>query len=159
MLNIQRFLILVPLALFAAVPQAKQSKGRVGYVNILVLIQKLPQGKAYIALDTKAKKDLSSRLARLKRVKNQAGSSPTAAKRNLIKEIEKNYIKTQKNYNSQLKKTFAPLSKKIDAAIRKTAAANGYSVLFDQQVAAKSNLIIYADKRVNLTNAVMKNLK
>lgn len=155
---ISRIFYVLPLFLIMTFPDAKTTKNKLGYVDVNVLIQKMPNSAKYLDLSARVNKDLDKRVRKLQQLTQKAASGSAKDRTALIK-AQQSYQRAQTNYRSRLKKAFAPLSGKLDTAMAKTAKANGYSVIMDQQVAARSKLVIYASPRVDLTKAVQKRLK
>lgn len=156
---VKKIFVLFPLALLLTVPHAQQKKSRVAFVNVPQLVSALPNSSAYLTLRKNVDADLTKRQASIRTLLTKAQSSPTAANRNALTKAQKDYAAAQKGYQSRLANAFKPLASKLDSAIATAAKANGYSVVLDRQVAARSGLVVYANPATDLTQAVLKNLK
>ena len=125
-----RFLILAPLALLATVPHAQQSKNRVGVVNVQNVIKNMSGSKTYLDLNTKSSADLKARLGGI-------------------------FV----GFTREIETAFKPLATKVNTAVAKVAKTNGYSIVLDANVANATNLIVHANTAVDLTQAVLKEVK
>lgn len=155
----KRFLLLLPLALLATAPQAQNNKNRVGFVNVPQLVSTMPGGANYTALRKKADTDLANQQKNLQALVTKANASPTAANKAAVTKAQQTFTNAQKNYQTQIANAFKPLATKLNTSIARVAKANGYSVVLDRQVAARSSLVVYANSSTDLTAAVQKELK
>ncbi|MBZ9749324.1 OmpH family outer membrane protein [Deinococcus sp. HMF7604] len=155
-----RFLFLLPLALLATVPHAQQAKSRLGIVNVQQAVKALPESKAYLDLNSKVAADLAAKEKALSELNAKAAASRSAADRAALTKAQQAYSAARADYAKRIDTTFAPLATKLNAAVAKVAKANGYSVVLDEQVAAQTSLVVYANESAtNLTQAVIKSLK
>ncbi|MFC4639396.1 OmpH family outer membrane protein [Deinococcus hohokamensis] len=160
-----RPLIVLPLALLAfglstAQPHAQQAKSRVAFVNVQAAVKAMPGSAAYLQVVTKTDADLKKKQTNLQGLATKANASKKAADRQALLTAQQAYTKAQAEYARQVDSAFKPLAGKLNTAIARVAKANGYSVVFDQRVAAQTGLVVYAnDSATNLTNAVIKALK
>lgn len=154
-----KFLFLLPLALLATVPHAQQSKTKLGFINVQAAVKAMPNSKAYLDLSAKIDKELQAKQKNLQTLATKAAATRSAADRQALTKAQQALVTSQNTYQQQLAKAFQPLASKLNAAVAKTAKANGYSVVLDQRVAAQSSLVVYANPTTDLTNAVIKALK
>lgn len=144
----------------STVPHAAPAKNRVGFVDVQKLVAAVPGSANYLSVTKNADADLTKRQKTLQTLLNKANTSKTAADRNAFTKAQQDYVAAQKKYQTQIATAFKPLAGKIDAAVRTTAKANGYSVILDRQVAARSKLVVYAnDSATDITAAALKALK
>lgn len=155
----RKLLLLLPLALLATVPRAATSKTRVGFVNVQAAVKAMPNSKTYLDLTTKLDADLQAKQKNLQTLVGKANSTRAAADIQAAQKAQQAYASAQTNAQQQLNKAFQPLASKVNAAIAKTARANGFSVVLDQRSAGQSGLVVYAAQDTDLTSAVLKNLK
>ncbi|GGN29461.1 OmpH family outer membrane protein [Deinococcus daejeonensis] len=153
-----RFLILAPLALLATVPHAQQSKNRVGVVNVQNVIKNMSGSKTYLDLNTKSSADLKARQATLQTLAGKAAKG-TAADKAALTKAQQDYAKVRDGYVKQIETAFKPLATKVNTAVAKVAKTNGYSIVLDANVANATNLIVHANTAVDLTQAVLKEVK
>ncbi|WP_229779447.1 OmpH family outer membrane protein [Deinococcus knuensis] len=150
-------MIILPLALLTTVPHAQQSKSRVGFLNVQTVVKAMPGSKTYLDLNAKATADLA---AKQKNLQALAAKASTAADRAALTKAQQAYAAARTDYTKRIDTAFAPLSKKINAAVAKVARANGYTVVLDEVVAAQNSLVVYANEgATNLNAAVIKELK
>lgn len=157
--TVNKILMLLPLALLATVPQAQQGKSRVAMVNVQTLIKALPGNASYLALMTKADKDLKARQASLQTLVAKANTTRSAADRQAVTKAQTSYTALRADYDKQIQTAFKPLGTKLNAVVAQVARANGVSIVMDDSVAAQTGIVIYADPGANLTSAVVKALK
>ncbi|GGR84152.1 OmpH family outer membrane protein [Deinococcus sedimenti] len=153
-----RFLILAPLALLATVPHAQQSKNRVGVVNVQNVIKSMSGSKTYTDLTAKSNADLKARQTSIQSLAAKASRGSAADKAALTK-AQQDYAKTRDSYIKQIETAFKPLATKVNSAVAKVAKTNGYSIVIDANVANDTNLIVHANTAVDLTQAVLKEVK
>ncbi|MBB6016518.1 OmpH family outer membrane protein [Deinococcus radiopugnans] len=155
-----KFLILLPLALLATVPHAQGAKNRLGLVDVQAAVKALPASKAYLDLSARVDADLKARRGKIDELAGKAASSGSAADRKALLDAQQAYNSTQTAYRGRIATAFEPVAAKLNAAVAKVAKANGYSVVMDQRVAAQNRLVIYANaSATDLTAAVIKALK
>ena len=151
--------VIVALGTLGA-PLAQQAGTRVGYVVSTALLKAHPNGQQ-VATQTEAAqkelKPLEDQITAL-RAKTSTGTA-TAAERQKLETLTKTYQTRAKAWQDRLAQTVGPATEQIDAAIRATAKAQGYTIVFDGVVAQQSGLVIYADESVNLTTEVEKVVK
>lgn len=155
----KRFLLLLPLALLMTAPHAQNTRSRLAFVNVPQLVAAMPGGANYTALTKKADTDLANQQKNLQSLLTKVNASPTTANKAAFTKAQQNLATSQKNYQTQMANAFKPLATKLNASIAKVAKANGYSVVLDRQVAARTNLVVYANSSTDLTAAVLKELK
>ena len=156
----KRFLTLLPLALLLTVPHAQQSRSRVGFVNVQQLVSSMPGSAPYLTLRKNVDTDLGKREQSIQTLAAKATRSRSASDRAALQKAQQDYANIQKGYASRLATTFKPLSSKLDKAISGVARSSGFGVVFDQQVAARSKLVVYANtSATDLTPAVLKAIK
>lgn len=154
-----RFLMLLPLALLATVPHAQGAKNRLGLVDVQAAVKALPASKAYLDLSARVDADLKGKRAKIDTLAARAASTGSAADRKALLDAQQAYNSAQTGYQSRLSAAFQPVSVKVNAAVARVAKANGYSVVMDRQVAAQTRLIVHASSTADLTAAVIKALK
>ncbi|MFC3862114.1 OmpH family outer membrane protein [Deinococcus antarcticus] len=155
----KRFLFLLPIALLITSPHAQNGRGRVGFVNVPKLVTALPGGANYTAIRKKADTDLTNQQKNLQALLTKVNASPTAANKAAFSKAQQTYANSQKTYQTQIANAFKPLATKLNGAIAKVAKANGFNVVLDQEVAARTRLVVYANGTSDLTAAVTKELK
>ncbi|WP_291429382.1 OmpH family outer membrane protein [Deinococcus sp.] len=152
-----KFMMILPLALLTTVPHAQQSRSRVGTLNVQTVIKAMPGSKPYLDLNAKATADLG---ARQKALQALAAKSNTTANRAALTKAQQAYAAARTSYAKRIDGAFQPLSKKINAAVAKVARANGYTVVLDEKVAAQTRLAVYVNQAAtSLNTAVIKELK
>lgn len=153
-----RILILLPLALLATVPHAQQAKNRVAVVNVQNVIKNMSGSKTYLDLTSKSNTDLKARQASIQTLAAKAARGSAADKAALTK-AQQDYAKARNSYITQIETAFKPLATKVNSAVAKVAKTNGYSIVLDANVANDTNLIVHANSAVDLTQAVLKEVK
>ncbi|WP_221088701.1 OmpH family outer membrane protein [Deinococcus aquaedulcis] len=152
--------LILPLALLSTVPHAQQAKSRLGIVNVQQAVKALPESKAYLELNAKVAADLNTRQKALQDLSAKAAATRSAADRQALAKAQQAYASARDSYATRIDAAFKPLASKLNAAVTKAAKTNGYTIVFDEQVAAQTSLVVYANESAtNLTPAVIKNLK
>jgi Skp family chaperone for outer membrane proteins len=62
----------------------------------------------------------------------------------------------QYEVNELRKKVLDPIVKKLDAALKEYGKNQGYTMIIDSDVAARSGMIVYGDNALDLTDAMIK---
>lgn len=153
------FLTLLPLALLLTVPHAQQSKSRIGFVDVQKLVAAVPGNTAYLNLSKSADADLNKRDQAIRALVTKANTSKSVADRTALQKAQQASLTAQKDYQTRLAAAFKPLAGKIDGAIASVAKSNGYTVVMDRGVAARTKLIVYGATSTDLTEAALKVLK
>lgn len=155
----KRFFLLLPLAALLTAPHAQTGKSRVAMVNVQTLVKAMPGNAAYIKVYNQSETDLKAKQASLQTLAAKAAASKSAADQQALTKARQAYATSQQTYQKQIAEAFKPLATKLNAAVAQAAKANGFSVVFDERVAAQTSLVIYASEATNLTAAVQKLLK
>ena len=153
-------LFLLPLALLSTVPQAQQSRSRVGFVNVQQAVAAMPNSANYLSLQKRVDADLGAKQANLQKLAAQAQKTRKAADVQAYQKAQQSLVAAQKNYNARLAKEFAPLQSRLNSVVAAVARSSGFTVVLDRRVAAQSGVVVYANTAVtDLTPAVVKALK
>ncbi|KEF34386.1 outer membrane chaperone OmpH [Deinococcus sp. RL] len=153
-------LFLLPLALLSTVPQAQQSRARVGFVNVQQAVAAMPNSANYLSLQKRVDADLAAKQANLQKLATQAQKTRKAADVQAYQKAQQSLVAAQKNYNARLAKEFAPLQSRLNSVVAAVARSSGFTVVLDRRVAAQSGVVVYANTAVtDLTPAVVKALK
>lgn len=155
---------LVPFALVATfglgtlAPHAQTPAQKVGFVDVAKLLAAHPNDKDIKKIQEAANKELDDLNKKVKDI-DAKGASATAAERQTREQLVATIQTKAKNYQAQIDPKVQVLEKAVDTAVNSVSKANGYSIVMDRGVAARSNLVIYADETTDLTNAALKILK
>lgn len=155
----RKILFVLPLALLVTVPHAQQRKSRLGFVDVQQLVVALPGNSNYLTLSKNIDRDLSKRQETIRSLLTKAQANPTPANRAALTKAQQDYEKMQASYQTRLAAAFKPLAGKIDSSIAQAARAQGFGVVVNRQVAARSSLVVYAHTQTDLTPSVLKLLK
>ncbi len=154
-----RILLLLPLALLTTVPHAAPTPDRLGFVNVEKLVASVPGSTNYLNLRKKVNTDLGNRQATLQTLVKKYASTRKAADQQAAIKAQKDFLAAQKTSQTQLASAFKPLATKINSAIATAAKNNGFTIVVDQQVAARTHLFVYANPNSDLTAAALKAIK
>lgn len=155
---------LAPVALMAAfglgtlAPHAQTTPQKVGFVDVSKLLAAHPNDKDIQAVQTKADAELQGLDKQVKAI-DAKGSAATAAEKQQREQLVATIRSKADAYDKQIQPKIAVVEKAVDTAVGNAAKTNGYSIVMDRQVAAKSGLVIYADSTTDLTDAAVKILK
>ena len=153
-------LLLLPLALLATVPQAQQTRSRVGFVDVQQAVVALPGSSAYLALSKRVDADLSAKQANLQKLAAQATRTRSNADRLALQKAQQSFVSAQQGYQGRLATAFRPLAGKLNTTVAGVARGSGFTVVLDRRVAAQSSLVVYANTQVtDLTPAVVRALR
>lgn len=134
--------------------------GKIGFVDVEKVLQGNAKGQSYVKLAQILDASLAKQAQQLQALQQKAVSAKaTAADRSAFLKAQAAYHAAVKSAAAQRQKAFAPLSSSVNAAVSQAAKAQGFTVVFDKQVAAHG-LVIYAnDQTTDLTSAVQKAMK
>ncbi|PTA69223.1 OmpH family outer membrane protein [Deinococcus arcticus] len=156
--------VMAPLALAAAfglgtvAPHAQTTPQKVGFVDVDKLLQAHPNYKDVQEIEKKAEAELGPIDKQIKAI-DAKGASATAAEKQTRETLVKTIQSKADAYNKQMEPKVTAMEKAVDGAITSVAKSNGYSIIMDRDVAAKSGLVIYADGSAEITDAVAKAVK
>lgn len=156
--------ILAPLALAAAyglgtvAPHAQTTPQKVGFVDVSKLLAAHPGDKEIQAIQKKADDELTALDKQVKAI-DAKGANASAAEKQTREQLVTTIRSKADAYDKQLAPKIAVVEKAVDTAINTVAKSNGFSIVMDRDVAAKSGLVIYADPTSELTDAVAKSVK
>ncbi|UBV43833.1 OmpH family outer membrane protein [Deinococcus taeanensis] len=156
--------VIAPLALATAfglgmvAPHAQTTPQKVGFVDVSKLLAAHPNDKDIKAIQAKADAELAALDKQVKAIDAKGASASAAEKQNrdaLVKTIQAKAAE----YDKQLDPKITAVESAVDTAVGSVAKANGFSIVMDKGVAAKSGLVIYADTSAEITDAVVKAIK
>ena len=163
------FVIAVSLLIVATV-SAQELK--IGYANVEYIFSKLPEVKR-IESDLKIlQTNLESRIEtnyidfQKKLINYQSGYNQMAAQVRVDKErelqtlqqsIEKLQKDAQASFQKKQTELIEPVYAQIDKAIRDIAIENHFSFILNEQ-AGESDIVIYADEKLDISTLVLKKL-
>ncbi|CAM4183961.1 OmpH family outer membrane protein [Deinococcus marmoris] len=155
---------LAPVAIVAAfglgtlAPQAQTPAQKIGFVNVATLLASHPNDKDIKAIQTKADAELQVLDKQVKAI-DAKGAAATAADKQQRDTLVKTIQAKAADYDKQIDPKITAVEKSVDTAVSVIAKSNGYAVVMDRDVAAKSGLVIYADPGTDVTAAAVKALK
>ena len=156
--------ILAPMALATAfglgtvAPHAQTTPQKVAFVDVTKLLAAHPNDKAIKDIQAKADAELSALDKQVKAI-DAKGASATAAEKQTRDTLVKTIQAKAADYDKQIDPKVTEIEQAVDKAVSAVAKSNGYSIVMDKGVAAKSGLVIYADDSTDLTSAVVKSIK
>lgn len=160
--NAWKFGLLAAPLLLLTLPHAQQrASTRVAIVDVARVVSAAPGGASYAALRKEADANLQKQAQRVQTLQQKVASKTATAKdRTDLDAAVKTFNTSSANYKKQLEQKFAPVASTVNTAIKNAAAAQGFAIVLDANVAKTSGLIVYADtKTVDLTQAALNRLK
>ncbi len=155
---------LAPLALVATfglgtlAPHAQTAPQKIGFVDVSKLLAAHPNDKDIKDIQAKADAELGAIDKQIKAI-DAKGAGASAAEKQQRETLVKTIQSKADGYDKQINPKISVVEKAVDTAVSTVAKANGYAVVMDRDVAAKSGLVIYADPTAELTDAALKALK
>ena len=156
--------LVAPVALSAAfglgmvAPHAQTTPQKVAFVDVSKLLAAHPNDKSIKDIQAKAEAELGAIDKQIKAI-DAKGASATAAEKQTREQLVKTIQAKAADYDKQIDPKITEIEQAVDKAVNTVAKSNGYSIVMDKSVAAKSGLVIYADDNTDLTAAVAKNIK
>ncbi|WP_216318517.1 OmpH family outer membrane protein [Deinococcus aestuarii] len=155
---------LAPLAIVAAfglgtlAPHAQTTPQKLGFVDVQRMLSAHPADKDLQAIQQKANAELEGLQKQIQAIDAKGAGATAAEKQNRTTLVSTIQAKA-KAYDDQMKPKMQTVEKAVDTAVNAVAKANGYSIVMDRGVAARSGLVVYADNATDLTDAALKALK
>lgn len=155
---------LAPLAVVAAfglgtlAPHAQTTPQKIGFVDVQRVLAAHPNDKDIQTIQQRANTELSALEKQIQTIDAKGAQATAAEKQNRTTLVSTLQAKA-KSYQDQMKPKTDAVEKAVDAAVNTAARANGYSIIMDRGVAARSGLVVYADNTTDLTDATLKALK
>ncbi len=141
------------------IAQSPDSASRLGYVTSTAIVEAHSDFPKVKALQDKAKAEISPINDQLKalQAKVQAGTA-TTQERDQYQTLSKTVRDAATRWQKQQNEVLDPINQDANKAVTKIAKEQGFGIIIDADVARESNLVIYADADLNLTDAVIKAL-
>lgn len=155
---------LAPVAIVAAfglgtlAPHAQTAPQKIGFVDVSKLLAAHPNDKDIKAVQAKADAELQGIDKQIKAI-DAKGANATAAEKQQRETLVATIKAKADAYDKQINPKITAVEASVDTAVGAVAKANGYSIVMDKSVAAKSGLVIYADPTTELTDATVKAMK
>ncbi|WP_102126157.1 OmpH family outer membrane protein [Deinococcus planocerae] len=155
---------LAPLAVVAAfglgtlAPHAQTTPQKIGFVDVQRVLAAHPNDKDIQTIQQRANTELTALEKQIQTIDAKGAQATAAEKQNRTTRVSTLQAKA-KSYQDQMKPKTDAVEKAVDAAVNTAARANGYSIIMDRGVAARSGLVVYADNTTDLTDATLKALK
>jgi outer membrane protein len=139
-----------------AAPAQGTQGSAICFVNAQSILEGNPDGAKVLEARKAAAAELQPLVQQIQALqqKIQAGSA-TAAERQQYDTLVKTYQARSKALQDAQNKLLEPITKAVDAAVAKVAAARGCVVVLDRQIAASSGLVVYADPSTDITQDVI----
>ncbi|MEF2280426.1 OmpH family outer membrane protein [Deinococcus sp. YIM 134068] len=155
---------LAPVALVAAfglgtlAPHAQTTPQKIGFVDVQRVLAAHPADKDLQTIQKQAETELGALGKQIQAI-DAKGAQATAAEKQSRTTLVSTYEAKAKSFQTQVQPKTQAVEKAVDTAVNAVAKANGYSVVMDRGVAARSGLVIYAENTTDLTDAALKALK
>jgi len=166
-----RTLLVITVCLLAQANVSAQEL-KIGYANVDYIFSKLPEVKR-IESDLKVLQtnlesrietnyiDFQKKLANYQSGYDQMAAQARADKERELQTLQQSIEKLQKDAQASFQKKQAeliePVYAQIDKAIRDIAIENQFSFILNEQ-AGESDIVIYADEKLDISNLVLKKL-
>ncbi|ADI13210.1 OmpH family outer membrane protein [Truepera radiovictrix] len=152
--------LLVALAL-APFGMAQQPLS-IAFIRTAEVLAAHPAGQQAAQLTERARAELEEIAATLQPLlaRFNAGEQLTAEERDTLELSQRTYQETQARYQEEIQAAARPAEEAIDAIIRQIAEENGYTLVFNREVAAASQLIVYGAESVpDITEEVIARIR
>ncbi|GGR84157.1 OmpH family outer membrane protein [Deinococcus sedimenti] len=156
--------LMAPVALATAfglgmvAPHAQTTAQKVAFVDISKLLAAHSNAKAINDIKAKADAELGAIDKQIKAI-DAKGTNASAAEKQTREALIKTIQAKAADYDKQIDPKVTEIEQAVDKAVSAVAKSNGYGIVMDMNVAARSGLVIYADDSTDLTSAVVKNIK
>ncbi|AFZ65920.1 OmpH family outer membrane protein [Deinococcus peraridilitoris] len=155
---------ILPLAVIGALafgtlaPQAQNTAQKMAYVDVQAVVKAHPQFGALDTLNKQAEAALKPTRDSITTIQNK-GQNATAAERQQYDQLVKTYQTNAKTWEDRINAQNKPILESVNAAVATAAKAQGVTMVLDKNIAATSQLVIYADPSLDLTSAVTAQIK
>lgn len=154
------FLILVGILALGGWLIAQSESSRVAYVNSVEVVQAHSQFSKVKEVQDQAKAEINPLNEQLKALQNkiQAGSATQADKDKYV-ELSKSVRDLAAKWAKKQNELLDPINEAANTAVSKVAKDQNFGIVFDYSVANESSLVIYAEKELDITDAVIGSMK
>ncbi|MDX2008435.1 MAG: OmpH family outer membrane protein [Meiothermus sp.] len=148
--------VLLAVLLVPSVAQNRNVPTRIGYVNVQKIIEAHPKYPSVKAINDAAQAELKPLQDRLQPInaKIQAGNA-TAAEQQQAQVLRQTITQTAQRYQQRQQTALKPIVDQLNELVGQVAQRQGFAMVLNYQVASQSELVIYADEDLELTNAVI----
>ncbi len=160
--RMKRFWLFVPmltglLLSGLLVAQDRPVASKIGYLNARAVVEAHPQFAKIKELQAKAEAELKPLRDQLQplEAKIRAGNA-TAQEQQSYRTLAQNLQEAGKKWTDQQNAALRPITEEIDKLVSKIAQEQGFAMVLDQEVAASSGLVVYADEELDLTQAIVR---
>lgn len=139
-------LVFALFALLAPLAAAQQEPLSIAFIRTSVVLAAHPAGQQVAQLTEQARTELEEIATTLQPLvaRANAGEQLTPEERDTLELSQRTYQETQARYQQEIQTAGQPAEAAIDSIIRQVAEENGYTLVLNQDVAASSQLIVYA---------------
>lgn len=158
-------LIILAAAAVAAVGslnlQAQSPGMRIAFVNSQEAIDAHPAGKAAREVERRGVSEISEIQNNLNAIMERArsGAAITPEEQEAFQTGQIALESTAQRYAEEVADAAEPAVEAVDAALKAVAAEQGYTIVFDLQVARQSGLIVYAEDGLDITDLVVQRIQ
>ncbi len=142
-------------------PTAQSTGTRIGFVNSQQAIDSHPAGQAARDIEQRGLTELQEIEANLNALvaRAQTGAQITPEEQELYTQYQASLESVSRRYAGEVAAAAEPAVIAVDAALSAVAAEQGFSMIFDFEVARASGLIVYAEDGLDITELVIQRVQ
>ncbi len=147
------------IALGAA--QEPQQPLSIAFIRTSAVLAAHPAGQQAAQLTEQARTELEEIATTLQPLiaRANAGETLSPEESDTLELSQRTYQETQARYQQEIEAAAQPAEAEIDAIIRQIAEESGYTLVLNQDVAASSQLIVYAEGVADITDEVIARIE
>jgi len=152
----------VAVALVGSLNLQAQSPGmRIAFVNSQQAIDAHPAGQSAREVERRGVAEINEIQESLDAIMERArsGATITPEEQEAFQTGQIALESTAQRYSEEVAEAAEPAVEAVDSALKQVASEQGYTIVFDLQVAQQSGLIVYAEDGLDITDLVVERIQ
>jgi outer membrane protein len=138
------------------VAQDRPTRAKVGYLDAATVVEAHQQFVRVKELQAKAEAELKPLREQIQSLESKIRSgNATAQEQQNYRVLLQGFQEASRKWSDQHSTALRPITQEIDRLIDKFAQEQGFAVVLDREVAARSGLVVYAAAELDITQAIV----
>ncbi|RDI94823.1 OmpH family outer membrane protein [Meiothermus sp. QL-1] len=136
--------------------QDRPTAEKIGYLNVQAAVEAHPQFARVRALQAQAEGELRPLQAQLQALEGKiAAGSASQSEQQAYLNLAQQFQAAAQKWKEQGDALLMPINQEVERVLGQIAQQQGFALVLDQNVAARSGLVVYAESSLDLTPAVL----